>query len=457
MFQRDEDHNQKERNSLLAMREATVGFCRKICLISGSPAGVLAVILFAIMAVAASFPPGFGAAAFAQAKAASGEGDTRPATVAYDGKLEAWEKQTALVLKFDGKPDYRLFFMDRPDRLVLEFNEITLGFDQNFAKRTGGLVRQLRFGSITADRSRLVLALAAGAEIREQALEADAQTGRYSLRIVLGEIDQALFSKRVAEQHALLGTSGEAVVKGGRVRSGPKREGYFTIVLDPGHGGIDGGAKGRTTDVAEKDVTLSVALQLGQLLEKAGPFHVFYTRDDDVFISLRERQAVARRENADLMISIHADALRQTYVRGATIYTLADKASDALAQQVADSENLADVVAGLAAPEESDVVTDILADLTLRETTHFSRAFSSMLARKMRDRVNLINNPQRAASFAVLKNAEVPSVLLELGYLSNSKDERLMADPAWQLKVAGIVSEAVADFFSGRQPRNSGN
>ena len=379
------------------------------------------------------------------------------ATVAYDGMLEVADGETALLLKFDGKPDYRLFFMDRPDRLVLEFNNITLGFDPEFASNAGGLIRQLRFGSITNDRSRLVVALSAAAEIRQQALEADAETGRYSLRLSLGEIEQGVFSQRVAEQQALLGASGEAVVKGGRVRGGPKREGYFTIVLDPGHGGIDGGAEGRTTKVAEKDVTLAVSRQLGPMLEKAGPFHIAYTRDDDVFVSLRERQAVARRENADLMVSIHADALRQNYVRGATIYTLADKASDALAQEVADSENLADVVAGLAAPDETDIVTDILADLTLRETTHFSRAFSLMLVRKMRDRVNLINNPQRAASFAVLKNAEVPSVLLELGYLSNNEDEHLMADPDWQSKVAGIVSEAVVEFFAGRQPRSTGN
>ena len=436
--------------------EARVLRCRATCRFTkraGRFAAMLAIV-FSVMLL--NF-----AAATAQETAATQDDGARPASVAYDGMLEVSGKEpdgeTALLLKFDGKPDYRLFFMDRPDRLVLEFNKITLGFDSRFAARTGGLVQQLRFGSITADRSRLVVALSAAAEIRQQALEADAETGRYSLRLVLGGIEQALFSKRVTEQQALLGSSGEAVVKGGRVRSGPKREGYFTIVLDPGHGGIDGGAEGRTTKTAEKDVTLSVARQLGPVLEKAGPFHVAYTRDDDVFVSLRERQAVARRENADLMISIHADALRQTYVRGATIYTLADKASDALAQQVADSENLADVVAGLAAPEESDVVTDILADLTLRETTHFSRAFSLMLVRKMRDRVNLINNPQRAASFAVLKNAEVPSVLLELGYLSNSKDEHLMADPRWQSKVAGIVSEAVAEFFAGRQPRSTSN
>ena len=182
--------------------EARVLRCRATCRFTkraGRFAAMLAIV-FSVMLL--NF-----AAATAQETAATRDDGARPASVAYDGMLEVSGKEpdgeTALLLKFDGKPDYRLFFMDRPDRLVLEFNKITLGFDSRFAARTGGLVQQLRFGSITADRSRLVVALSAAAEIRQQALEADAETGRYSLRLVLGGIEQALFSKRVTEQQAL--------------------------------------------------------------------------------------------------------------------------------------------------------------------------------------------------------------------------------------------------------------
>ncbi len=168
-------------------------------------------------------------------------------------------------------------------------------------------------------------------------------------------------------------------------------------------------------------------------------------------MSLRERQKFAQRQNADLMISIHADSLRQLFVRGATVYTLAKKATDALSQEIADSENLADIVAGLAAPEAQDDVTDILADLTLRETTRFSHHFSSLLVERMASEVAMIRNPQRAASFAVLKNAEIPSVLVELGYLSNDEDEKLLSDKEWQSKVAGIVASAIKAFFANRE------
>ncbi|MCB1386336.1 MAG: N-acetylmuramoyl-L-alanine amidase [Nitratireductor sp.] len=394
------------------------------------------------------------AAALSGAAAESPAVAERHASLAYDGALSQSGSATQIVIKFDGKPDYRLFFMENPVRLVLETERSGFALPEDFAERKAGLIEQLRFGSVTRERSRLVASLAGPAEIIEKSLEADPATGRYTLSLKLAAIPAATFSERVRQQEALLGSSGGTVVKGGRVGAPPKREGYFTIVIDPGHGGIDGGSKGRKIGLVEKEVTLGVGKKLGPLLEKAGPFHIVYTREEDVFVSLRERQAVAERANGDLMISIHADSLRQKFVRGATVYTLADKATDALAQQVADSENLADVVAGLAAPEESDAVTDILADLTLRETTRFSHAFAAMLVRRLRDRVELINNPHRAASFAVLKNAEVPSVLLELGYLSNADDEKLMGEEKWQQQAAEVVVEAVREFFATRIGRS---
>jgi len=238
------------------------------------------------------------------------------------------------------------------------------------------------------------------------------------------------------------------------VGAGPKKEGHFTVVIEPGHGGIDGGAVGVKTGVLEKNIVLDIALLLGRLIEASGPFEVLYTRDSDVFVSLRKRREFTRRSNADLLISLHADSLRQRFVRGATVYTLAKRASDVLSRELAESENLSDVVAGLAAPEVQDEVQDILADLTMRETTRFSRSFSTRLVSQLRDRVELINNPQRSASFMVLKNAENPGVLIELGYLSNAEDEAVLSDPNWQEKMAVMIAESVRDFFRGRRPLN---
>jgi len=174
------------------------------------------------------------------------------------------------------------------------------------------------------------------------------------------------------------------------------------------------------------------------------------TRNEDIFVSLKGRVNFTRRSDADLFISIHADTLQQHNVRGATVYTLSKKASDKLSERLAKSENLADLIAGLALPEEENAVTDILVDLTARETIRFSRQFSRTLAGVLRDRTILIKNPERSAAFGVLKAPEVPSVLLELGYLSNIEDEKLMLSKSWQEKMAKLVAKAVVEFFKPR-------
>lgn len=167
-------------------------------------------------------------------------------------------------------------------------------------------------------------------------------------------------------------------------------------------------------------------------------------------MSLRERVNFARRNHADLFVSLHADSLRQKWVRGASIYTLSKRASDDLALQLAESENMADIVAGLDSPEEEDAVTDILADLTARETAVFSKAFSSTLIRLLSNDIELIKNPQRSASFVVLKAPEIPGALLELGYLSNPDDESLLTDPKWQQNIASLIARSVKEFFEPR-------
>jgi len=379
------------------------------------------------------------------------------AKVAYAVAYSTDGDTTTISVKFDGKPDYQLFFMENPVRLVLELDGAGFQVRDFDAIPLAGLVTASRAGQASLDKSRLVLSLSGPAKISDFSLEKAGDDNRQTLSLELTAVSNEEFAIEIARQESLLGASGAVVTKGDRVRVEEKVEGRFSIVIDPGHGGIDGGSTGRTTKVLEKDITLKMARILGELIEKAGPFDVAYTREEDVFLSLRERQKIARRQNADLLISIHADTLRQTDVRGATIYTLARKASDALSQEVADSENLADVVAGLAAPESQDVVIDILADLTLRETTHFSREFSDQLVDLLEGRIKLINNPQRSAAFVILKNAETPGVLLEMGYLSNAEDEKLLVDPVWQKSLAETVANAVKTFFSRRQPHVKAN
>jgi N-acetylmuramoyl-L-alanine amidase len=406
---------------------------------------VTALVIFAL-ALFSWAPPNFARAA-----------EVQTAKVAYAGELTSSGDTTAISIKLDGKPDYRLFFMDNPVRLVLELEGAGFQASAFDALKPAGLVKSIRAGQVSAAKSRLVLSLSGPARVSAVTDEKVDASNRHVLKLDLVAASADEFAGAIAKQQELLGASGEVVVKGDRVRAAEKTEGRFTIVIDPGHGGIDGGSTGRVSKVLEKDITLQMARTLGELIEKSGPFDIEYTRTTDVFMSLKERQKFAHRQNADLLISIHADTLRQTDVRGATIYTLARRASDALAQEIADSENLADVVAGLAAPEAQDVVADILVDLTLRETTHFSREFSNQLVQRLQHRINLINNPQRSAAFVILKNAETPGVLLELGYLSNAEDEKLLTDPDWQKKVADAVADAVKSFFSRRQPHVKAN
>lgn len=177
---------------------------------------------------------------------------------------------------------------------------------------------------------------------------------------------------------------------------------------------------------------------------------VFLTRTTDKFLRLRDRVSLARQYGADLFISVHADTIRYRGARGATVYTVSDKASDKVAQEIAKSENLADQLAGIAPEETDDEVTDILLDLLRKETQTFSIRFARSLIGEMSQSVELIKNPHRFAGFQVLTAPDVPSVLLELGYLSNRRDEALLRDPKWRDKAGDSVVSAIMKFAEAR-------
>jgi N-acetylmuramoyl-L-alanine amidase len=232
---------------------------------------------------------------------------------------------------------------------------------------------------------------------------------------------------------------------------GPRIDpGTPVVVIDPGHGGIDSGATG-VDGLVEKDVTLKFGLELQKQLNAGGKLQAVMTRSGDAFLSLPERVAFAHKNRAKLLISIHADTVREKYVRGATVYTLSDDASDELAKQFAERENRSDVLAGLAIEDEPADVADILVDLAMRETRNFSIRFAKNLVDDMRGKIALNGNPWRRAAFRVLKAPEVPSVLLELGYLSNKDDEDLFQSETWPTEEAKVVARAVEGFFAGSE------
>jgi N-acetylmuramoyl-L-alanine amidase len=220
------------------------------------------------------------------------------------------------------------------------------------------------------------------------------------------------------------------------------------VVIDPGHGGIDSGAIGEE-GLIEKDVTLKFGLELARQLRLGADVEPMLTRDRDAFLSLTERVDIAQQRQADLLVSIHADSVKEDYVRGATVYTLSDDASDALAAAMAERENRSDILAGLALDDQPDEVVDILFDLARRETRNLSIRFAKSLVEDMKGEVPLNSNPWRRAAFKVLKAPDVPSVLLELGYLSNAEDEKLFRSPTWPRAEAETVARAIEDFLGG--------
>jgi N-acetylmuramoyl-L-alanine amidase len=219
------------------------------------------------------------------------------------------------------------------------------------------------------------------------------------------------------------------------------------VVLDPGHGGIDGGTRSRK-GVLEKNVVLDFGRELRRQLKATGRFDVHMTRNTDRFISLGKRVKIARAKQANLFIAIHADSLRQRRVRGATVYTLSEKASDADAARLAEKENAADFIGGVDLGEDTGEVADILLDLALRETKNHSIFFARRVVKALGPVAPLNRRPMRSAGFKVLRAPDVPSVLLELGYLSNRHDENNLTSAKWREKAAAAVVRAIDAFFS---------
>jgi len=227
------------------------------------------------------------------------------------------------------------------------------------------------------------------------------------------------------------------------------------IMLDPGHGGVDPGTVG-ASGYYEKALTLAMALEVKRQIEAGGRFRVQLTRDTDIFIPLRDRIAIARAAHADIFISLHADSHDNASHRGATVYTLSETASDAEAEALAAKENKADLIAGVDLSNENQVVTSILIDLAQRETKNQSVRLADYLVDELSGGTLLNRNTHRFAGFAVLKAPDVPSILLELGYLSNQQDEKLLQTKAYRRKMAAAIVKAIGDYFQWQRSLSQG-
>lgn len=367
---------------------------------------------------------------------------------ARDYKMAGDATHMRVVVQFDAEPDLRWFLIRGPHRLVVEFPSTKFSFEPNELK-AHGLIKTVQYGSAGADRSRIILSTKGPFTVDRADILANENGDGYRLVLDIEAASDRAFEAALADQAATTAST-IAAAKSGRVGPSVDRPAKpFTIMIDPGHGGIDGGAEGVGGSV-EKDITLAFALQLRDKLAADGRNIVRMTRDHDEFLRLDDRVRIARQQEADLFISIHADTINAKGIRGATVYTVSDQASDADSQALADRENLSDQLAGIEIKDEDHQVADILVDLIRRETHGFSISFARTLVSELSDSVGLINNPHRFAGFRVLKAPDVPSVLVELGYLSNVKDEQQLQDPIWRSKAVDSISSAIAQFATAR-------
>lgn len=376
-------------------------------------------------------------------------GDVREATFtrATSFSMSGDAKSQHIEVKFDRDPGLNWFLLRGPHRLVLDLEPTRFVFEPA-ALKPNRMIELVRFGDLGEGRSRLILVVRNAFAVGKVDLADPEKGGARKLSIHLTGATAGEFDAALADQKVTTGSTRQSAV----TAPAPEKK-RFTIILDPGHGGIDGGAMG-TSGTFEKQVTLTFAEELKAKLEKDGRYDVILTRSDDRFIRLDDRVTFARDRKADLFISIYADTIRYKGVRGATVYTVSDEASDSEAAELADRENLADQVAGIEIEQENPDVVDILVELVRRETHGFSITFARNLVEKLSSVTGMIKNPHRHAGFRVLRAPDIPSVLLELGYLSNQKDEAQLLDADWRARTADSVVIAIDNFAGARLSNN---
>lgn len=350
-----------------------------------------------------------------------------------------------VVVMFDQEPKFSTLLLANPHRLVFDLPETRFGFDEN-SLAARGIVSRVRYGSIGKNRSRLILTLRGPFDVENVQVIKNETTSGYRLVADIVATSDQQFEAKLAAPHDVIGSTSLKVASPS-IDSEPRP---FIVMIDPGHGGIDSGAES-LSGIKEKDLTLAFGEELRDRLAKESNIKVLMTRDDDTFLRLSERVRLARQYSADLFISIHADTINQGDIRGATVYTISDKASDSVARAMAERENKSDSIGG-AVPEELPEVADILLDLTRRETHTFSLSFAEKVIGALQGEVNLINNPHRFAGFQVLRAPDVPSVLIEIGYLSNAEDEKLISNPQWRRKLADRIATAIKAFELQKHP-----
>lgn len=351
-----------------------------------------------------------------------------------------------ITLRLSQGVPYRLFTLNDPPRLVLDFQEVDWRGLSSESLLLGQRVTQVQFGTYVPGWSRIVLQLAEPMAVQSAALDIDAVTAQADLRLELAVVSAEAFAAHAGAPSDPRWDLPAAEDLHAPIKRGP--DAPLLVVLDPGHGGIDPGAEVNSDGhaVVEKDLILGFAVELGEVLVRSGRFQVQMTRDADYFVSLERRIALAHQAGADLFVSLHADSLSEGLAHGATVHVLSPEASDVASAKLAERHDRSDLLAGVDLSDADDRVTGILLDLARQETQPRSDALARSLVEGMANQGGPMNRrPLRSAGFSVLKAADIPSVLIEIGFLSSPRDLKNLQDPEWRAAMArGILNGLVA-------------
>ena len=356
--------------------------------------------------------------------------------------------RTRLTVQLSHPVRFDIFTLADPFRVIIDLENLTFQLPETAGPQPPGLIRAFRYGEFAPGKARIVIDAAGPVRVLRSELRRTRADTPARLVIELEAVDRAAFVAALPPRVPARPVPQAA--------PSPRSTEKPVIVIDAGHGGIDPGAISPGA-LKEKDVVLAVAQRLRTLLATTGRYDVRMTRSSDVFISLDQRVAISRSNEASLFISIHADSISDKHaaetVRGATVYTLSEQASSQEAQQLADKENAADRLAGVdsGGDEDDDQVKTILFDLMKRETLNYASHFKTLSVTNLRRALTLARDPARAAGFKVLRQAHSPAVLIELGYMTHAEDAKLLQSPIWQRQVAGAIGAAVDQFFANRQ------
>ncbi len=375
-----------------------------------------------------------------------------------DVRITSTPERARLVVDLAGRTEFAMVSLSEPNRIAIDVRAATFSVPTPEGEPGGdGLVESYSVSQFAPDRVRTTLTLAMPAQV-QQAYVLDAfenQPARLVVDIIPATAEE--FAENVAKAITAPGdANGPAPAAAAPTPAGGSElplESRPLVVIDPGHGGIDSGAE-TPGGAREKDIVLAFSLKLQEILVSSGRFDVALTREDDTYLRLEERVALARANKADLFISIHADSFQQPEIRGASIYTRDENATDVLDKVLADNENKSDVIAGFAMPQMAPQVVDILLDLMRREMRHQSYVAAQSIVHALEPSVALRRFPVRQADFFVLQAPDVPSVLVELGFLSNADDMANLLKGEWQDRTADAIARGISTYFDGLAPED---